>query len=39
MEKLVRVLSDYDDGRNIILVTSGAIGVGRFRMGMSEKPN
>ena len=40
MEKLVRVLSDLRcDGRNIILVTSGAIGVGRFRMGMSEKPN
>ncbi|HZJ58115.1 MAG TPA: glutamate 5-kinase [Clostridia bacterium] len=40
MEKLVRVLADLRcDGRNIVLVTSGAIGVGRFRMGMEEKPD
>ena len=40
MEKLVRVLADLrSDGRNIVLVTSGAIGVGRFRMGMSERPS
>lgn len=39
MEKLVRVLADLrSDGRNIVLVTSGAIGVGRFRMSMSERP-
>ena len=37
MEKMARVLADLRcDGRNIVLVTSGAIGVGRFRMGMSE---
>ncbi len=40
MEKLVRVLADLrSEGRNIVLVTSGAIGVGRFRMGMLEKPS
>lgn len=40
IEKLVRVLADLRcEGRNIVLVTSGAIGVGRFRMGMSEKPS
>lgn len=39
MEKLVRVLADLrSDGRNVVLVTSGAIGVGRFRMGMLERP-
>ncbi|HZJ83147.1 MAG TPA: glutamate 5-kinase [Clostridia bacterium] len=39
IEKLVRVLADLrSDGRNIVLVTSGAIGVGRFRMGMKERP-
>ena len=40
MEKLVRVLADLRcEGRNIILVTSGAIGVGRYRMNMTEKPS
>ena len=39
MEKLARVLTDLrGEGRNIMLVTSGAIGVGRFRMGLNQKP-
>ena len=39
VEKLVRVLADlHSDGKKIILVTSGAIGVGRSRMGMLERP-
>ncbi len=39
VEKLVRVLADlHSDGKKIILVTSGAIGVGRSRMGMKERP-
>ncbi len=39
-EKLVRVLADLrSDGKNIILVTSGAIGIGRFRMGISDRPS
>lgn len=39
MEKLVRVLADLaSDNRSIVLVTSGAIGVGRFKMGMKERP-
>jgi len=40
MDKLVRVLADLrSDGKNIVLVTSGAIGVGRFRMHMTERPS
>lgn len=39
VEKLVRVLADlHSDGKKIILVTSGAIGVGRSRMGLEERP-
>ena len=39
-EKLVRVLADLrSDGKNIVLVTSGAIGIGRFRMGISDRPS
>lgn len=39
IEKLVRVLADLrNEGRNIILVTSGAIGLGRFKMRMRERP-
>ena len=39
MEHLVRVLSDLSgDGREIILVTSGAIAVGTARLGLSERP-
>ena len=39
IEALVRVLSDLrNEGRDIILVTSGAIGVGAAKMGRSDKP-
>lgn len=39
MEKLARVLTDLNDqGKEIILVTSGAIGVGARRLGLKEKP-
>lgn len=39
VEKLVRVLADlHSDGKKIILVTSGAIGVGRSRMGLEGRP-
>ena len=38
IERLVRVLSDLrNQGKRIILVTSGAIGVGRAKMGISER--
>lgn len=38
MEKLVRVLSDLkNQGKDIILVTSGAIGVGAGRLGVKNK--
>ena len=40
MEKLVRVLSDLAGaGREIILVSSGAIGVGTARLGLPERPS
>jgi len=40
IERLVRTLADlHNQGRNIILVTSGAIGVGRAKMGFCEKPH
>lgn len=39
MESLVRVLSDIkNSGREIVLVTSGAIGVGAGQLGLSERP-
>jgi glutamate 5-kinase len=39
IEKLVRVLSNLkNQDKNIILVTSGAIGVGRAKMGLLERP-
>ncbi len=39
IEKLVRVLSDLkNQGRDVILVTSGAIGVGRAKIGLTERP-
>ena len=38
-EKLVRVLSDLkNQDKNVILVSSGAIGVGRAKMGLVQKP-
>lgn len=39
MEKLVRVLTDLrNQGKDVILVTSGAIAVGRETLGLKEKP-
>ena len=39
IETLVRVLSDLkNSGREIILVTSGAIGVGTGQLGLKERP-
>jgi len=38
MEKLVRVISSIkNSGKNVILVTSGAVGVGAGRLGISKK--
>ncbi|HHW43615.1 MAG TPA: glutamate 5-kinase, partial [Desulfotomaculum sp.] len=39
MEKLVRQLADlYNQGREVLLVTSGAIGVGQYRLGYTRRP-
>ncbi len=39
MDKLVRVISDLkNEGYQIILVTSGAIGVGMSKLGMNTRP-
>lgn len=39
MERLVRVLTDLrNQGKEVVLVSSGAIAVGRTAMGMKEKP-
>ncbi len=39
MERLVRILTDLrNQGKDIILVTSGAIAVGRKALGLTEKP-
>ncbi len=40
MEKLVRVLTDLrNQGKEVILVSSGAIAVGRRAIGLQEKPD
>jgi glutamate 5-kinase len=40
IEELVRVLSDIkNSGKSVILVSSGAIGVGASRMGFSQSPS
>ncbi len=40
MEKFVKVLSDLkNQGKEIVLVTSGAIGIGMGKMGIKEKPS
>lgn len=40
MEKLVRVLTDLQNqGKDVILVSSGAIAVGRETFGLKEKPS
>ena len=39
IEKLVRTLSDMKNfGRQVVLVTSGAVGAGVSRLGWREKP-
>jgi|LSQX01.1.fsa_nt_gb glutamate 5-kinase len=39
IEKLVRVLSDLrNQGKDVILVTSGAIGVGMGKLGLEKRP-
>ena len=39
MVKLCSVLADlHNAGRDVVLVTSGAIGVGVGKLGLSEKP-
>ena len=40
IEQLARVLSDLkNQGKNVILVTSGAIAVGRAKMGLAQRPD
>ncbi|MEG0854487.1 MAG: glutamate 5-kinase, partial [Angelakisella sp.] len=40
IEQLVKVLADIkNSGREIILVTSGAIGVGVGKLGLPERPS
>lgn len=39
LEKLVRILTDLrNQGKDVILVSSGAIGVGRKALGLSKRP-
>lgn len=39
LEKLVRIIADiHNMGKEVVLVSSGAIAVGRHVMGLSEKP-
>lgn len=39
LEKLVRVLTDiHNSGKDVILVSSGAIGVGYKALGLKERP-
>ena len=39
MERLVKTLADIQNsGREIILVSSGAIGLGMSKMGLRERP-
>lgn len=40
LEKFVRILTDlHNQGKDIIVVSSGAIGVGRKSLGLTEKPD
>lgn len=40
LEKLVRILSDFrNQGKDVVLVSSGAVGVGRKLMGLTTKPD
>ena len=39
VEKIVKILSDIQNsGRQVILVSSGAVGLGMSKMNLSEKP-
>lgn len=39
LEKLVRILTDlHNQGKEVVLVTSGAVAVGRKSIGMQERP-
>ena len=39
MEKLVRILTDiHNSGKDVVLVSSGAVGVGMKALGLSRKP-
>ena len=39
LEKLVRILTDlHNQGREVVLVTSGAVAVGRKSIGLQERP-
>ena len=39
LEKLVRILTDlHHQGKEVVLVTSGAVAVGRKAMGLQERP-
>lgn len=39
MEKFVRILTDlHNQGKEVVVVSSGAIGVGRKALGLKEKP-
>lgn len=39
LEKLVRILTDlHNRGKEVVLVTSGAVAVGRKAMGLSQRP-
>ena len=39
MTNLVRVISDlHNSGREIIMVSSGAVGLGAGKLGLTEKP-
>lgn len=39
LEKLVRILTDlHNQGKEVVLVTSGAVAVGRKSVGMQERP-
>lgn len=40
LEKLIRILSDFrNQGKDVVLVSSGAVGVGRKLMGLTKKPD
>ena len=39
LERFIRILTDlHNQGKDVIVVSSGAIGVGRKALGLSKKP-